>query len=77
MQYPRRQDGLSFPQSHKLPPTISDFGAQPKRKRANRTKGILSGQNFRKAKIKTLRLYKYTVKSRKFSKVFNNLWCVE
>jgi hypothetical protein len=50
MQYPRRQDGLSFPHSHKSPPTILDFGVQPKRKREKKIKGILSGQYFRKAK---------------------------
>jgi hypothetical protein len=66
MQYPRRQDGLSFPHSHKLPPTILDFGVQPKRKREKKIKGILSGQYFRKAKNLKPRLYKFTIESRKF-----------
>ena len=48
MQYPRRQDGLSFPHSHKLPPTILDFGEQPKRKRQKMTNESFSGKNLRK-----------------------------
>jgi hypothetical protein len=67
MQYPRRQDGLSFPHSHKLPPTILDFGEQPKRKRQKMTNESFSGKNLRKKREwECFTLHRYTLESRKF-----------
>ena len=67
MQYPRLQEGLSFPHSHKLPPTISDFGEQPKRKREKMINKSFSGKYLRKKQRREcLTLHRYTLESRKF-----------